>query len=61
LSNVKKRIKIFLVISGTVLLSFLILFFSNKEFRFNIAVRFIVLTNVDPFHERYYDVNCFEF
>lgn len=36
------------------------MFFLNKDFRFNVAVRFIVLTNVDPFCERYYDVSIWD-
>lgn len=59
-NNAKKFIKIFSRILGIVLLFFIILFFFNKEFRFNVAVRFIVLTNVNPFHERYYDVSIWD-
>ncbi len=53
-NTAKKRIRIFLLILIIVLLFFIFLFFFNKDFRFNVAVRFIVLTNVDPFCERLY-------
>lgn len=58
--KVKKHCKNFLYILGIFFLIFNFLFFLNKEFRFNIAVRLIVLANVNPIHERYYDVNIWD-
>ena len=43
-----------------IMIFFLIIFFLNKEFRFNVAVRFIVFTNVNPFCERYYNVSIWD-
>ena len=58
--NKSKKHKALFIILGIILLIFSILFFCNKEFRFNVAVRFIVLTNVNPFYERYYDVSIWD-
>ena len=58
--NKKKCKRNFSPILRIVLLFFIFLFFVNKDFRFNVAVRFIVLTNVNPFCERYYDVSIWD-
>jgi len=48
------------VIFGIAVLVFLLLFIFNKEFRFNTALRVIVLTNSNPACERVYSIDVWE-
>ena len=58
--NKSKKHKALFIILGIILSIFSILFFCSKEFRFNVAIRFIALIHLNPLSEIIYSIDSNE-